>query len=195
MNYWNNLESVSGAGSTLTATESVRAQLPVLIKNYKIESICDAPCGDFLWMRDVIASLDVKYKGVDIVPNLVESLKSLETDSTTFEWGDIRTFDFNGFDLIFVRDCLFHFSYQDVGEFLRNLEMTSYKYLLTTSYFPDSTFKNKDIATGFFRHIDLLAPPFNFPQDYLSSIADWVEPESRMYLYLWEKSQVPTELS
>ena len=193
-NYWNSLESVSGSGSTLKATENLRAKLPDLIKRFGIESLCDAPCGDFSWIRDVILDLDIVYKGVDVVPDLITSLQNFANERITFECGDIRTHDFNKFDLMLIRDCLFHLSYKDIDLVLKNLSQQNYKYLLTTSYLPDSTFINVDIETGGFRHIDLLSAPFNFPNNYTTSIADWLEPESIRYLYMWEKNQVPTAL-
>lgn len=195
MNFWNNIESASGGGSTKVVTANLKIALPQLIQDLQINSICDAPCGDYSWMREVISDLKIKYTGVDIVPDLIARLKPLENSDVIFKCGDITSFDFNGFDLVLVRDCLFHFSYQEINLFLSNLSTHNYKYLLTTSYYPDSGFKNLDIVTGDFRRIDLLAPPFNFPGDFKSQIADWAEPESRRYLYLWDRNQVPTRLS
>ena len=83
----------------------------------------------------------------------------------------------------------------DIDKFLKNLSKSSYKYLLTTSYLPSVDYKNRDISTGDFRKIDLLAPPFSFPSDPKAKIADWVEPESPRYLLLWEKNQVPINLN
>ena len=195
LNFWNNLESASGGGSTKNVTTNLRARLPNLLVNFQVKTLCDAPCGDFTWMREIITNLDIKYTGVDIVPDLIDKLKPFANDQIYFEHGDIRSFDFNGFDLILVRDCLFHFSYEDIDLFLKNLSKCDYKYLLTTSYYPDFDFENKDIATGDFRRIDLLSPPFNFPHKFINEVADWAEPESRRYLYLWEKNQVPIQLS
>ena len=55
MNYWRNCESLSGDGSTLNYTENLRKQLPNLIKAFSINTIYDAPCGDFNWMRGVVS--------------------------------------------------------------------------------------------------------------------------------------------
>lgn len=194
-NYWNNFESASGAGSSKIVTENLRANLPDLIHKFQIKTLCDAPCGDFNWMKDVIENIDVIYTGVDIVPDLIDKLKRFENNHIFFQQGDITSFNFDGFDLILVRDCLFHFSYDDIDSFLYNLSRHNYRYLLTTSYFPDASFENRNIETGDFRRIDLLAAPFNFPSDFIAQISDWVPPESRRYLYLWDKNQVPVKLS
>lgn len=195
LNYWGNIESASGGGSTNKVTANLQDKLPYLLRNYQISSICDAPCGDFSWMKSVISKVNVRYKGVDIVPDLISQLCVFETKNTTFERGDIRTFNFDGYDLVLVRDCLFHFSYYDINAFLENLSGYDYKYLLTTSYKKDLSFENRDIKTGDFRKIDLLSSPFNFDRSYIESIEDWVEPESERYLYLWDKKQVPIRLT
>lgn len=195
LNYWGNIESASGGGSTSKVTANLRDKLPYLLRNYQISSICDAPCGDFSWMKSVISNVDIRYKGVDIVPDLISQLRVFETKKISFERGDIRTFNFDGYDLVLVRDCLFHFSYTDINAFLENLSRHDYKYLLTTSYQRDLSFENRDIKTGDFRKIDLLSAPFNFEHSYIASIEDWVRPESERYLYLWEKAQVPKKLT
>ena len=50
-NLWNNEESLSGGGSTIRRTTKIRELLPDLLESYNINSICDAGCGDFNWMR------------------------------------------------------------------------------------------------------------------------------------------------
>jgi hypothetical protein len=195
LNYWGNIESASGGGSTSKVTANLREKLPYLLRDYEITSICDAPCGDFLWMKSVISEVDVRYKGVDIVPALISRLSVYTTKNISFEKGDIRTFNFDGYDLVLVRDCLFHFSYTDINAFLENLSKYDYKYLLTTSYQKDLSFENRDIETGDFRKIDLLSAPFNFDVSHRASIEDWAKPESERFLYLWDKKQVPTRLT
>ena len=195
LNYWGNIESASGGGSTSKVTANLREKLPYLLRNYHITSICDAPCGDFSWMKSVISEVDVRYKGVDIVPDLISQLCVFATKNISFEKGDIRTFNFDGYDLVLVRDCLFHFSYTDINAFLENLSRYDYKYLLTTSYQKDLSFENRDIKTGDFRKIDLLSAPFNFDRSYIASIEDWAKPESERYLCLWGKKQVPMRLT
>jgi hypothetical protein len=64
-------------------------------------------------------------------------------------------------DLIFVRDCLVHFSDEDVKTALRQICSSGCKYFLTT-IFPDSK-KNLPIETGEWRPLNLLIPPFNLP--------------------------------
>ena len=195
MNYWSNLESSSGGGSTERVTSNVREKLPLLIEDFKIGNICDAPCGEYSWMKSIIAETKIQYTGIDIVKSLIENNALHSENSEKFIYADIRKFNFNGYDLVLVRDCLFHFSYKDIEIFLANLASSNYEYLLTTSYKQDNSFANLDIETGDFRRIDLLSTPFSFPRDYLYEIEDWEEPERERFLYLWHKSQVPKGLA
>jgi hypothetical protein len=59
-------------------TESVRNLLPVLIEDFHIKSILDAPCGDFSWMSKVNLR-GINYVGVDIVKPLIVDLQKKYT--------------------------------------------------------------------------------------------------------------------
>lgn len=65
-NDWNNDESVSGVGSSLSNTKTIIIKLPLLFEKYQIKSVLDAPCGDFNWMQNVNKSR-INYIGGDIV--------------------------------------------------------------------------------------------------------------------------------
>ena len=64
-------------------------------------------------------------------------------------------------DLILCRDCLVHFSLQDVMRTLKNFQRSKSTYLLTTTF--TGARPNKDIAVGEWRPLNLQLPPFNFP--------------------------------
>ena len=70
-NAWGDTRSKSGSGSSLVATDKIRQQLPDLMRSYNLESLLDAPCGDFIWMREIVENVKV-YIGVDIVPELID---------------------------------------------------------------------------------------------------------------------------
>src|SRR6185369_10677934 len=69
-NLWSDPESASGRGSTLQRTTVIRRVLPALLKDVGAESLLDAPCGDFNWMRSTELR-SVKYIGADVVPKLI----------------------------------------------------------------------------------------------------------------------------
>src|SRR5262245_48135293 len=68
---WGDVESVSGPGSTRARGADFRDELVALLDRWHVRSIVDAPCGDFNWMRDVLALRDLSYTGVDIVEDLI----------------------------------------------------------------------------------------------------------------------------
>ena len=68
INHWGNAESLSGDGSTLEYTYNLRHELAKFLRAFGIESMCDAPCGDFNWMRAVDFPENFAYIGGEIVP-------------------------------------------------------------------------------------------------------------------------------
>ena len=93
------------------------------------------------------------------------------------------------------RDCLLHFSYEDIFKFFENFINSNIRLLLTTSHFNDKFFfKNKNILTGDYREIDLFSEPFNFKKNYLLSIEDKSKDElyfiRKKNLYLFSRKQV-----
>ena len=70
------------------------------------------------------------------------------------------------YDLMICRDCLMHFSNEDIFKSFINFSNSSIKYLLTTSHleYKKGKFKkikNKDIIKGEFRTLNLFSKPFN----------------------------------
>ena len=189
-NYWG-YESVSGAGSTITYTENIRQELPKLISQFDIESIFDAPCGDFGWMKILLPKLNVSYVGADIVKELIEHHKeNFQNEDIKFIILNLITDKFPKSDLMICRDCLFHLSYQDIQSVLINFVNSDTTYLLTTSYKNTYNFHNTNIKTGDFRVIDLFSHPFNFPTNPLARIDDWIAPEPEREMCLFTKEQI-----
>ena len=87
-NHWHDGESVSGPGSTLQTTSSIRAVIPNIVAKYEIKTFLDIPCGDFNWMKQLYLK-DVKYIGMDIVPELVQKNAEMYSDTDrSFDFGD-----------------------------------------------------------------------------------------------------------
>lgn len=155
---WGSEGSVSGQGSSLAETEAVRAALPALVKELGIESVLDAPCGDFYWMNTV--NLDADYIGGDIVPDLVNANQSRYGSARRrFTRVDLTADALPKVDLIFCRDCLPHLAESEVRKAIANIRRSGAKYLLTTTFDRDT--RNPDIPTGMFRAINLELPPFS----------------------------------
>lgn len=196
-NLWSSSESLSGSGSEIAYTESLRKWLIENLPNLDVKNFIDAPCGDFNWMHLVVEKLNLSYLGLDIVKDVINNnIQLYKSEFIQFKVSDICEDPIPSSDLIMVRDCLFHLSYKDIQKFLINLKKTNYKYLLTTNHVVKKGFVNKDIITGDFRLIDLYSSPFNFDKNLvIESIYD--SPKGHQYpreMLLIEKKNVPSIL-
>ena len=162
-NLWTSEESRSGLGSELKSTEVIRRELPELFKKFKIESVLDIPCGDFNWMQHVDMN-NVNYIGGDIVDKMIES-NNITFPNMDFRVLDLTESELPKVDLIFVRDLLGHFNYQNVNKALQNIIRSGSKYLLTTSF--TRWHYNVDIENGGWRPINLMLQPFSLKPIYL----------------------------
>ena len=196
-NYWLDGESRSGKGSSLRSTENIRIHLPKIIERFKIKRLFDAPCGDFNWMSQVLKNVDVDYIGSDIVEDLIILNSKNEKNNIKFVKLDIRIDKLPVSDLMICRDCLFHFSYEDIFKFLDNFLISDIKYILLTSHLnTEDKFENRNIVTGDFRKIDLFSKPFNFEKNYIYSFVDRdvLEIQHFKHMYLFSKSQIKNYL-
>jgi hypothetical protein len=197
-NLWSSTESRSGEGSELVSTFPIRSWLVDNLSRLEVDVFVDAPCGDFNWMREVLPKVNVSYIGVDIVDDIIKYNCSIyKTDKIDFKVVDICNSKLPPCDMIMVRDCLFHLSFEDIQKFLINLGETDYRYLLITSHSISNEFTNVDIKSGDFRRIDLFRQPFNFKShNVIEVIADSpAGAKIPKIMLLLEKKDVPTSLS
>ena len=160
-NHWGSDESVSGKGSENKQVRYIKQALPDLFADFSITSILDIPCGDFNWMKDLELK-DIEYVGGDIVGDLVDkNKKSYQKAHRIFMQLDLMRSELPDVELIFCRDCLVHLSYADIREAIKNIQRSSATYLLTTSFIEQKI--NRDIKTGDWRTLNLMAAPFGFP--------------------------------
>ena len=185
---WSSGETLSGIGSSLEYTKNLRKNLPLLFEKYEIKSFLDVPCGDFNWMSEVLKKYNINYIGCDIVESLIEDLKKkYSSEFIQFKRLDMCQDELPKVDLIFVRDCLFHLSFQDIQCFINNFKKSNIKYILTSSHKNIDDFENIDIDTGSFRKIDLFKHPFNFSKDFKEEIIDFIEPYPERSMFLWSR--------
>jgi hypothetical protein len=192
-NHWNNPESRSGEGSSLQNTESLRAALPGVFARHDIERVLDAPCGDFNWMRLVVAESGIAYTGGDIVRPLIASNEArFGSERIAFLHLDITVDPLPPADLMVCRDCLFHLCYADIAAFLGNFLSSEIPLLLTSSHArPGAALTNKDIRTGDMRPIDLFSPPFGISPEGREIIDDrQVSSETERYMILLDRDAV-----
>ncbi|MEX2512895.1 MAG: class I SAM-dependent methyltransferase [Cyclobacteriaceae bacterium] len=162
-NTWGSKESASGRGSEIQHTKTLLKKLNSLTKELEVKSMLDAPCGDFNWMKNLYKT-GISYIGMDIVEDLIASLntKYAQDSQVAFQTGNIIEGGLPQVDLIFCRDCLVHFSFEDIHQSLSNFKKSGSKFLLTTTYTERGV--NRDIQTGGWRPINLKEEPFNLPK-------------------------------
>ena len=185
---WGCAESVSGRGSTLEVTESVRKELPALLANLNIRSVLDAPCGDFQWMRELLkeAPVELNYIGADIVSPLVNSLQKYKSKNVNFIVADIINDELPAVDLVFCRDCFIHFSERDIRKAISNFKKIGARFLVTNSF--SDIDRYDDIDTGQWRQLNLELSPFNFPPPIFKISESGTNGK---FLGVWELDKLP----
>lgn len=161
-NTWGGKNSVSGTGSDAYQTRVIVKELPAVFSDLGISTMLDIPCGDFNWMENVNLS-DIDYTGADIVNDLIENnVEQYGRDGVRFHKLNLIKDELPKVDLVFSRDCLVHFSFEDVYNALDNLCNSQSEYFLTTTF--TGRTENYDIATGKWRTLNLEIAPFVLPQ-------------------------------
>lgn len=157
--------SRSGEGSDLLQTEIVRNEIPKIIREFKIKTFLDAPCGDWYWMQKTELEVE-QYIGVDIVDALIEKNKE-EFGNTTriFKVLNLTKDTLPITDLIFSRDLLVHLNFEDAFKVIANFKKSGATYLLTTTFVNRGL--NEELKETFWRVLNLQQPPFNFPKPIL----------------------------
>jgi hypothetical protein len=135
-----------------------------------VTSMVDAPCGMFEWMPLLVKRIQAKvpgftYLGLDIVDSVVSNNKKYQSKFIHFEAGNILDDALpQQQDFILSRDVLMHFSYADVLRVLENLARAKARFLGLGS-FPNGS--NKQIQTGDWFPINLMAEPFSLWPDHI----------------------------
>jgi hypothetical protein len=190
---WGGSESVSGPGSGVARTASIRRALRELLVELDVRSLLDAPCGDCHWMKEVdLGGID--YVGVDVVREIVAANRRAwgEHPRRRFLHLDLTVDPLPRADVILCRDALVHFSFADIHRAFANLRRSGSRYLLTTSFVRMAA--NDDIATGSWRAINLERPPFGLPAPlrFIDERGPGYEPaQLDKILGLWRVADVP----
>ena len=194
--YWPSKESVSGPGSEIVNTKNIRKEIIKLIQKYNIKKFLDIPCGDFNWIKNIIDK-NIEYIGGDIVKDLIDkNNEKFAQPNVQFIEIDIIKDKLPSADIILCRDCLIHFSYDNIKKFFNNFINSEINYILVTSYETNKNnlAQNYEINDGDFRPLFLMKHPFNLPTP-LAKISDKdvehnEQSNLKCYLYLYSKNQL-----
>jgi SAM-dependent methyltransferase len=191
---WRGRQSLSGQGSDLQQTQTIRRVLPEVIKQYDIKSILDVPCGDFHWMREVELA-NCQYVGGDIVAAMIEKCQAAFGDARRrFAHVDITRDELPKCDLILCRDCFIHLSLELIQAAVQNFRRSGARYLFVTN--APTKKVNIDIPPGGYRPVNLRLAPFHFPPPLYSMHDDAPSqllkdnPDFQRYMELWDLSAI-----
>jgi len=161
-------------------------QLPSLLQQLHADSLLDAACGDFNWMRYADLA-NVRYVGVDIVPDLIRKNQQLynELERVTFVVADITRDTLPRAHTILCRDCFIHLSYSRIKSAISNFSRTGATYLLCTTH--TTVENNVDCTDGNWRSLNLQLEPFNFPKPLKLIVED---AEAGKCLGVWQFSEL-----
>jgi len=166
----------SGGGSTIEYAVVAHQILQLLTYKYNVKNFIDAPCGHVAqsWMRHTLLSLRQQipcfhYYGVDVASKIIDD--NIKSFGESHSWIKFLLVDLSsanaslpiGYDMIFSRDALQHLSFHNIAGVIRTFCRNDAKYLLVGSYLKSAK-ENVNIETGGYFDIDLLRPPFSFPQ-------------------------------
>jgi SAM-dependent methyltransferase len=184
-NLWNEQESVSGPGSSTSATKNIRDALPELFQKFQIKSVLDIPCGDFNWMQHVDLS-GIHYIGADIVDELIyKNNQAFAGSNINFQVLDLINDPLPKSDLVLCRDGLVHLPYKEIFKTIRNIKNSGSKYFLTTS-FTEKEF-NMDIGSRYWRPVNFQIKPFNLVEPLMTIRENETDIEFRdKSLCLWK---------
>lgn len=160
-NVWLEEQSESGGGSDLSFNLSTYVPfLKQWLVDYRIESVVDMGCGDFLcgpYIYDDIAL--IKYTGYDTYPKVIEKNRVRHATSRqkyTFHSADIfhEWPNLVPADLCIIKDVLQHWRVADIYTFLDNIiRSRKYKYILVCNCCDQKGDNEDTCLTGGFRQL------------------------------------------
>lgn len=188
---WGDDESVSGPGSTLARTATLRDEIALLLEGLGAKTLLDAGCGDFNWLKETRLG-GIRYFGIDVVPKLIaRNQQAFGNDTCTFLDLDMTTDLLPPADVLLCRDALVHFSLADIRNAIQNFKRSKATYLLATTF--AELGENTEIVTGSWRPINLQIAPFSFPEP-LQVIDEKCEHSGGIYrdkrLSLWRLTDI-----
>lgn len=156
--------SVSGGGSEIRNASVIAAKLKQLIELENVSTVVDCPCGDYNWQH-LFKTDELLYIGYDIVPEVIQLVKNRIGHETNpkldFAVADITTDTLPNADLLIVRDCLVHLSFEDCIKALQNIARQNIRLVAITTFYDRES--NADTVAPAWRPLNLRKAPFNLP--------------------------------
>lgn len=187
----NNIHS-SGSGSAVESTKEYREFLASVIKRHNIKSILDVGCGYWEFMEQVDLK-GVRYKGIDVVPKVIEYNRSLRPDLTFKLQALHEVIELKLYDLVILKDVLQHMPNEVVLDTLQLLKSAK-RVLLTNDISKNG--ENPSTYLGGWRPMDLRTPPYSLPvfEELIYASSPYAKHILLTQLYDWEAAVNTKEL-
>jgi SAM-dependent methyltransferase len=186
-NSWGCKESRSGPSASIKRTEHLRAALPGIFNELKIQSILDCGCGDWNWMKTIDLS-GIHYIGCDIVKPLVQYLQeTFSAPNVNFQVLNIVEDPPDTADLWLARDLICLFSSKNIWIFFQKFIESDSKYLAVSSV--DENDPYKETNTGAWIPLNLLMEPFHLPEPLLR-VDDGEQWFLKKWLFIYDRKQI-----
>jgi len=193
---WENLYNIKvkqnnkglwGAGEGILNAQAIIDFLPGLFKELDVKTFIDCGCGNFFWMNKVGFG-EVKYTGVDIVNDLIESNK-IKYPGVDFRCMNIVDEVVPKNDLVFARSVFIHLTIKDILKSIKNLKKSGSTYLMTST--SPQVKCNKDTECILLVKRNMTLEPFNWPEPIilLNERPDIKDPKilpKVSYMGIWE---------
>ena len=160
------LGASSGPGSNLPSTSGARSLLTSLVMAGGVKRIIDVPCGDLTWMSTLLpllASHNVTYLGLDVVPSLISSnTASYASPTVSFAAHDITSQPLpptQTGDLVLCRHLMFHLPPASNRAVLNALGAADADGVLMTTYLRSDE-NEKDYVLAMGHKVNLFREPY-----------------------------------
>lgn len=164
--YWQSTETISGKGSDMAETVTVRTELGRWINKYNVSFLMDIPCGDANWQGSIPGIDAIKYQGYDIALTAVEAARSknVKHKSMQFDHLDLTSAVPPGKpDLIMLRDVIMHLPLKLGRDMLINAKKSGAKWLAVSSFTGSGRNRNFEAGVAAYQN-DVHKAPFNLPE-------------------------------
>ncbi len=150
----------SGHGSLPSVTRGYRKFLQDFMKDNNIKSVVDFGCGDWQFSK-YINWKDIRYIGVETVPNLVTKNQELHgSKNVNFILSPDKYYKISVADLLIIKDVLQHLEKGEIIKILKEL-VPRYRFVLIINNIEPRRSINVNIKRGGFRPLDLRLHPYN----------------------------------
>ena len=181
----------SGTGSDDDYSIPYANTIIKFIDENNISSVVDLGCGDFRVGDKINKNTQIKYVGVDVVPDLIKHhQQKYQTDKIKFKQLNIVKDQLPAGQLCLIRQVLQHLSNSDIQKILAKCKQ--YQYLIVTEHLPtmENVIPNKDKPYDESNRLSddsgvyLDQPPFNKQVRELLTVFPKAEENSKIVTFL-----------